>query len=223
MKLAIFDLDNTLIAGDSDHGWGEFMVTEGMVDPQAYKQANDQFYADYERGELDLQAYLKFSLQPLTRYSMAELEVLHRKFMQQVIAPMKLHKADELLAKHRRAGDYLLIITSTNRFITEPIARSLGVDHILATDAEILNDRYTGEIVGTPCFQEGKISRLNSWLQQSTDFGFNGNLQGACFYSDSINDLPLMEYVDTPIAVDPDDALRRHASKKHWPIISLRD
>lgn len=223
MRLAIFDLDNTLIAGDSDHGWGEFMVAQGMVDPVVYKQANDQFYADYERGEMDLQAYLNFSLEPLTRYSLAELEALHQQFMQEVVEPMRLPQAEALLAKHRADGDYLLVITSTNGFITKPIAAALGVDDILATDAEIIDDRYTGKMIGTPCFQDGKITRLHQWLKTAADKGFEGDLTDCYFYSDSINDLPLMQEVDNPVAVDPDDALRQHAEQQGWPVISLRD
>ncbi len=222
MRLAIFDLDNTLIAGDSDHGWGEFMVNQGMVDAEVYKRTNDQFYADYERGEMDLEAYLNFSLEPLTHYSLDQLASLHQQFMRDVIAPMRLPKAEALLAKHRAEGDYLLIITSTNGFITKPIADSLGVDHILATDAEIIDERYTGRMTGTPCFQAGKITRLQQWLQQAADYGFNGDLTDCYFYSDSINDLPLMQEVDHPVAVDPDERLRQHAEQQGWPVISLR-
>lgn len=223
MRLAIFDLDNTLIAGDSDHAWGEFMVAEGMVDSDTYKQANDQFYQDYERGELDLTAYLNFSLEPLTQYSLEQLAALHDKFLNQVIEPIMLPKAKALLAQHRRDGDYLLIITSTNGFITKPIARALGVDDILATEAEIIDDRYTGQMTGIPCFQEGKITRLHQWLENASSKGFDGNLEHCYFYSDSINDLPLMLEVAHPIAVDPDDTLRAHAQEAGWPIMSLRD
>lgn len=223
MRLAIFDLDNTLIAGDSDHGWGEFMVAQGMVDADLYKHTNDQFYADYERGEMDLQAYLNFSLAPLTRYSLDELKALHQQFMRDVIAPMRLPQAEQLLAKHRREGDYLLIITSTNGFITEPIAKSLGVDDILATNAEIIDQRYTGKMTGIACYQEGKITRLKLWLEHAKDKGFDGDLNDCYFYSDSINDLPLMQVVDHPVAVDPDAALREHAVQHDWPVISLRD
>jgi HAD superfamily hydrolase (TIGR01490 family) len=224
VRLAIFDLDNTLIAGDSDHAWGEFMVTEGLVDPETYKKANDQFYADYERGELDLNAYLEFSLNPLTRYTPDELARLHAKFMREVIDPMRLTKAAELLQQHRAQGDYLLIITSTNDFITRPIAESLGVDDILATNAELIDGRYTGKIRGTPCFQAGKITRLNHWLaQEARNKGFTGTLDNGYFYSDSINDLPLMQEVPHPIAVDPDPKLRQHATEAGWQIISLRD
>lgn len=218
MTLAIFDLDNTLIAGDSDHSWGQFLVDNKLVDVDAYKQANDRFYQDYERGELDINAYLRFSLQPLIQYSNDELDALHLRFMDEIIAPLRLQKAEALLAEHRAQGHYLLIITSTNGFITEPIARALGVDHILATDAEIVDGNYTGEIAGTPCFQEGKIVRFEQWLKET---GFDAS--GAFFYSDSINDLPLLAQVDNPVAVDPDDALRQEAEQRQWKIISLRD
>lgn len=223
MRLAIFDLDNTLIAGDSDHAWGEFMVAEGMVDPQVYKDANDRFYEDYERGELDLAAYLNFSLEPLTRYSLEQLEQLHDTFLKRVVEPMMLAKAKALLKQHRDQGDYLLIITSTNGFITKPIAKALGVDDILATDAEIIADRYTGKMTGIPCFQAGKITRLEQWLETAESQGFHGNLDDCYFYSDSLNDLPLMLKVANPVAVDPDDALRAHAENAGWSVISLRD
>jgi HAD superfamily hydrolase (TIGR01490 family) len=218
MALAIFDLDNTLISGDSDHSWGEFLVAEQLVDAQQFKKTNDQFYADYVAGSLDIFAYLEFSLQPLTEMSMAELAELHKRFMQQVIAPMQLVKAQTLLQKHRDAGDRLLIITSTNRFIVEPICHSLGVTELLATDAEIVDGRYSGKVDGTPTFKEGKVVRLNAWLKEQ-----NETLEGSWFYSDSINDLPLLLEVDHAVAVDPCPALQAVAEEKHWQIISLRD
>jgi len=218
MTLAIFDLDNTLIAGDSDHSWGEFLVTEQRVDAQQFQRANDQFYADYVAGDLNIFAYLEFSLQPLTSMSMDELAQLHQQFMRQVIEPMQLPKARALLQQHRDAGDRLLIITSTNRFIVEPICHSLGVSELLATDAEIVDGRYSGKVAGTPTYKEGKVTRLNSWLQEQDE-----TLEGSWFYSDSINDLPLLLEVDHPVAVDPCPALQQIAAEKNWPIISLRD
>ncbi len=217
MALAIFDLDNTLIAGDSDHSWGEFLVSEQRVDAQQFKKTNDQFYADYVAGSLDIFAYLEFSLQPLTKMSISELAQLHEEFMRQIISPMHLPKAQALLQKHRDAGDRLLIITSTNRFIVEPICHSLGVSELLATDAEIVDGRYTGKVAGTPTYKEGKVIRLNAWLQEH-----NETLEGSWFYSDSINDLPLLLEVEHPVAVDPCRALRETAETKEWDIISLR-
>ena len=218
MALAIFDLDNTLISGDSDHSWGEFLVSEHRVDPQQFKKTNDQFYADYVAGSLDIFAYLEFSLQPLTEMSLSELAELHQRFMQQVIAPMQLPRAQALLQQHRDAGDRLLIITSTNRFIVEPICHSLGVTELLATDAEIVEGRYSGKIEGTPTYKEGKVIRLNAWLKEH-----NETLEGSWFYSDSINDLPLLLEVEHAVAVDPCPALREAAEAKNWQIISLRD
>ena len=218
MALAIFDLDNTLIAGDSDHSWGEFLVSEQLVDAQQFKKTNDQFYADYVAGSLDIFAYLEFSLQPLAKMSMTELAELHKRFMQQVIAPMQLAKARALLKQHRDAGDRLLIITSTNRFIVEPICHSLGVTEILATDAQIVDGRYSGKVEGVPTYKEGKVVRLNAWLKEQGE-----TLKGSLFYSDSINDLPLLLEVDRAVAVDPCPALQAIAEEKHWQIISLRD
>ena len=218
MALAIFDLDNTLISGDSDHSWGEFLVSEQLVDAQQFKRTNDQFYADYVAGSLDIFAYLEFSLQPLTEMSMAELAELHKRFMQQVIEPMQLAKAQALLQQHRDAGDRLLIITSTNRFIVEPICHSFGVTEILATDAQIVDGRYSGKVEGVPTYKEGKVVRLNAWLKEQSE-----TLEGSWFYSDSINDLPLLLEVDHAVAVDPCPALQEVAEEKHWQIISLRD
>jgi|TARA_B110000977_G_scaffold44932_1_gene61131 HAD superfamily hydrolase (TIGR01490 family) len=217
MALAIFDLDNTLIAGDSDHGWGEFLVANDKVDANHYQRMNDQFYVDYEAGCLDILAYLEFSLAPLAATSMEELAALHLKFMQQIISPLRLPKAEALIEQHRQAGDRLLVITSTNRFIVEPICQALGIDELLATDPEIIDGRYTGKIVGTPTYQEGKVERLKLWLSEN-----NETLAGSYFYSDSINDLPLLLEVDKPVAVDPDDSLSAEAASRGWDIISLR-
>lgn len=218
MALAIFDLDNTLIAGDSDHSWGEFLVAQSIVDPSLYKSMNDKFYADYESGALDIFAYLEFSIEPLTRLSIPDLDQLHKIFMQELVKPMMLNQARDLIDHHRKAGDRLLIITSTNRFIVEPICLSLGIDEIIATDLEIVNGKYSGKIIGTPTFQEGKVERFNQWLEAQ-----NESNDGSYFYSDSINDLPLLLEVANPIAVDPDSALRKEAESRHWKIISLRD
>ena len=217
MALAIFDLDNTLLAGDSDYLWGQFLVQQQLVDGDWYEQENQRFYEEYKQGELDINEFLRFSLQPLAQMSMARLQELHRQFMAQSIEPILLPKAEALLDKHRQAGDFLLIITATNRFVTEPIAARLGVDDLLATEAEIVNGRYSGQPSGIPCFQEGKVQRLNSWLAQT-----HHDMQGSWFYSDSRNDIPLLEAVTHPVAVDPDDTLAQHAEMCGWEIMSLR-
>jgi len=218
LTLAIFDLDNTLLAGDSDHAWGEFLVEEGMVDAEDYKQANDRFYQEYLNGELDIFHYQRFILQPLSRHNMEELEAWREDFMRKKVAPMMLDKAAKLLAEHREQGHTLMIITATNRFITEPIAHKLGVEHLIATEPELVNGRFTGEVAGTPSFQEGKVERLNDWLA-----GNGESLAGAWFYSDSRNDVPLLEKVENPVAVDPDPTLEQIARERGWPVMSLRD
>ncbi len=217
MSLAIFDLDNTLIAGDSDHGWGEFLVRHSIVDADYYQQKNDRFYRDYQRGCLDMTAYLKFALEPLTQLDAETLERLRLQFMAEVIEPLWLPKAEALLQQHRDASDFLLVITSTNRFVVEPICNKLGVDDLIATEPEIADGRYTGNIVGVPSYKEGKVVRFNQWLART-----GRDKTGASFYSDSINDLPLLEIVARPVAVDPCPALRSEAEKRGWEIISLR-
>ena len=218
MTLAIFDLDNTLLGGDSDYLWGRFLVEQGIVDGEKYDRENRRFYEDYKAGTLDIYEFLRFSLRPLSEHDMATLAKWHQKFMAEKIAPIMLPKAAQLLAKHRAQGHYLLIITATNRFVTEPIAKALGVDELIATDPEIVDGRYSGNVSGTPCFQQGKVTRLEAWLQQT-----GHNLAGSFFYSDSRNDLPLLEMVDHPVAVDPDETLADHAQAKGWPILSLRE
>ncbi len=217
VSLAIFDLDNTLIAGDSDHRWGEFLVHKNIVDPELYKTRNDEFYHAYQAGTLDIQAYLDFALEPFTRLSAEELSALRDEFMADWIQPLMLDRAAELLRSHRERGHHLLIITATNRVVTGPIAERLGVDELLATEAEHDGHRYTGKVAGTPCFREGKVTRLHQWLEQNPH-----RLEHSYFYSDSANDLPLLEAVGHPIAVDPDPTLEAAARERRWPIISLR-
>lgn len=217
MNLAIFDLDNTLIAGDSDHAWGEFLCEKGLVDTDAYRQGNDYFYEQYKQGTLDIYEFLEFALKPLSEHSLSSLNGLHNEFMQEKVLPMMLPKAKELLDNHRAQGDFLLIITATNRFVTGPIAEALGVDDIIATEPEKLNGAYTGKVEGTPCFQSGKVERLNAWLENN-DY----SLEGSYFYSDSQNDLPLLELVSNPIAVNPDETLETIANEHLWPVLDLR-
>jgi HAD superfamily hydrolase (TIGR01490 family) len=218
VKLAIFDLDNTLIAGDSDYAWGEFLITKDLVDPVEYARKNDEFYQQYQQQTLDIHAYQAFVLAPLTSLDHQTKQALHLEFMKTMINKLRLDKSDKLIKDHKDAGDKLIIITATNSFISAPIGKWLGIDIVIATDPEVVAGQFTGKLSGTPCFQEGKITRLKQWLSaQDEDMG------EIIFYSDSINDLPLLEYVDYPIAVDPDDLLRAHATDKNWPIISLRD
>ncbi|OLS63238.1 histidinol-phosphatase [Pseudomonas putida] len=218
MRLALFDLDNTLLGGDSDHAWGDYLCARGILDPVEYQNRNDAFYQDYLAGKLDLQAYLNFSLEILATTEMAQLDEWHGDFMRDCVEPIILPKALALLKKHRDAGDKLVIITATNRFITGPIAKRLEVETLLATECELVDGRYTGRSIDVPCFREGKVTRLNRWLEEN-----KLNLEGSYFYSDSMNDLPLLEQVDNPVAVDPDPNLRAEAEKRGWPVISLRD
>ncbi|HDZ49539.1 hypothetical protein LCGC14_0029880 [marine sediment metagenome] len=218
MSLAIFDLDNTLLSTDSDHAWGEFLLEQGAVDPVAYREANERFMADYNAGTLDMAAFLEVALKPLADNPPEQLAAWHQQFMVSKIEPHILPKAEELLARHRTKGDTLLIITATNRFITAPIAERLGVDHLIAVNPEVADGRYTGRVSGIPSYREGKVTRLNQWLEQQ-----DLSMDGAWFYSDSHNDLPLLEKVDHPVAVDPDDTLRKIAEERQWRIMSLRD
>ena len=218
MTLAIFDLDNTLLAGDSDHLWGQYLVDNKIVDAEVYERENERFYREYREGNLDIFEFLAFSLAPLAEHSLEELYSWRYDFVEKTIKPIIATAAYDLVEKHRQQGDTLLIITATNRFVTEPISKLFGIENLLATDPEKTNTGYTGKVDGTPCFQEGKIERLNSWLDKSGE-----NMSGSIFYSDSHNDLPLLEKVDHPVAVDPDKKLRVYASKSNWPIISLRN
>lgn len=217
MSLAIFDLDNTLIGGDSDHAWGEFLCEQGIVDSEEYRRANDYFYEQYKNGGLNIHEFLNFALKPLAIIEPEQLNSLHQQFMQEKIEPIMLPKAEELLQKHKDQGDYLLIITATNRFVTGPIAERLGVDAIIATEPETAEGRYTGKVDGVPCFQEGKVTRLKSWLENS-----QLSLEDSYFYSDSHNDLPLLELVEHPVAVNPDETLETHANNVLWPVLDLR-
>lgn len=217
MTLALFDLDNTLLSGDSDYEWGNFLVNKKLVDADVYAEANQRFYEQYKQGELDIFEFSAFSFKPLSERTMEELSVLHQEFMQEVIEPLMGDKAKQLVEHHRQQGHTLMVITATNSFITRPIVTAFGVDRLLATEPKIVNQRYTTEVEGTPCFHEGKVVRLDAWLEEN-----NESLEGSYFYSDSQNDLPLLEKVTTPIAVDPDETLEAIAKERGWQILSLR-
>lgn len=217
MGIALFDLDNTLIAGDSDYLWGCFLVEQGIVDGAAYESANRRFYDQYKIGELDIFEFLDFQLRPLAEHDPAQLEHWRDQYIEEKIVPILLPKARELIDRHRTSGDTLAIITATNRFITAPIAGLYGIDHLLATEPQQREGRYTGKVVGTPCFQDGKVTVLESWLKET-----GHTLDDSWFYSDSHNDLPLLNRVRRPHAVDPDEILEVHARQQGWPVISLR-
>ena len=216
MTLAIFDLDNTLLTGDSNQSWGEFLVAKNLVERNVYQATCQKFHDQYKQGTLDIHEYLKFSFKPLCNHSMTELAILHNDFMDNIIRPMIGDKAKELVAFHKEQGHILLVITATNSFVAQPIVTAFGIDNLLATELKITSNRYVNEIVGLPCFQEGKVTRLRLWLKKN-----NHSLSGSFFYTDSHNDIPLLEMVDTPVAVDPDEKLRNIASEKGWNMISL--
>jgi HAD superfamily hydrolase (TIGR01490 family) len=217
VTLAIFDLDNTLIGGDSDHLWSQFVCEQRLVDSDDFARRSEQFYADYQAGVLDIDAYLRLTLGTLKGHPLDQLEAWHRAFMDSKIKPIMLPRAAALIADHRQRGHELLIITATNRFITAPIAAALGVEDLIACEAEIIDGIYTGLPSGIPSYQSGKVTRLHAWME-----GRGSSLDSAWFYSDSHNDLPLLELVDNPVAVDPDDILRARALELGWPVISLR-
>ena len=217
MNLAIFDLDNTLLAGDSDYLWGQFLVEQGIVDGTNYEQANRRFYDQYKAGTLDIYEFCAFSMGPLTRHEPAQLYAWREQFVREKIEPIIAAGTPALLERHRAQGDRLLIMTATNRFITEPIAALLGIADLIATDPEMKDGRYTGRVAGIPNFQDGKVQRLELWLAQQAD-----PFAHVYFYSDSRNDIPLLLKADTAVAVDADEVLLAEAAQRGWPVISLR-
>lgn len=222
MNLALFDLDNTLIIGDSDSEWPKFLIKRGILDAEHHARQNDYFYEQYKAGTLDIYEFLDFQLSPLTRFSRSELDTLHAAYLEEHIKPIIPQKARDLLAAHFTQGDEVMIITATNRFITGPIARELGVTHLIAVELEEDEQgNFTGKPTGTPSFQEGKITRLNEWLAARGET--LASYDKVFFYSDSRNDLPLLSIVSNPVAVDADDTLKAHAEAHGWPVITLRD
>jgi HAD superfamily hydrolase (TIGR01490 family) len=210
-------LDNTLLAGDSDYLWGQFLVEQGIVDREAYEDANARFYQQYREGTLDITEFLGFALKPLADNEPERLWAWRNQFLESKIKPIMLKPARNLIAKHRTMGDTLMVITATNRFVTEPIVDLYGIEHLIATTPEFDGNRYTGRFEGEPCFQGGKVKRLQQWLDERDE-----DLAGSWFYSDSHNDLPLLERVDHPVAVDPDETLAAVSAERGWPVISLR-
>lgn len=220
MDLALFDLDNTLLAGDSDFEWAQFLISKGVLDAEVYAARNREFYEQYKAGTLDIHEFLEFQLRPLSRHPRPELEGWHREFMATRIRPLIGDQARALVRRHLASGALAAIVTATNSFITGPIARELGVAHLVATIPAQEGGVFTGKPRGAPAFREGKIARVEAWLESLGCWW--GGFERSFFYSDSLNDLPLLSRVTDPIAVDPDDTLRRHAEAHGWPVITLR-
>ena len=220
MNLALFDLDNTLLAGDSDYNWSLFLIRQGLLDAKTHHERNEQFYADYKDGSLDIIEFLKFQLQPLSQHKKAFLDELHLKYMDEVIRPMMTKKAQALIDEHKAAGDICVVITATNSFVTKPIATAYGIQNLIGSDPEMVNGEYTGGVTGVPSFQAGKVTRINQWLAER---GKKLNdYEKSYFYSDSHNDLALMKLVTNPVAVDADETLAAYANQHAWQQISLR-
>jgi HAD superfamily hydrolase (TIGR01490 family) len=221
VNLALFDLDNTLLSGDSDFAWSQFLVEQGVLERELFESKNLAFYEQYKAGTLNIFEFLDFQLKPLSQHPRKVLDTWHADFMRIKIRPMMGDAARKLVAKHRNAGDICVIITATNSFVTAPIAREFGVENLIGTDPEQINGEFTGRVSGMPSFREGKITRLENWM---TERNWNwSSFSETTFYSDSLNDLPLLDKVKNPVAVDPDATLRAHAEKQGWPIISLRN
>ncbi|CAM8388504.1 SerB Phosphoserine phosphatase [Candidatus Methylopumilus planktonicus] len=220
MNLALFDLDNTILAGDSDYNWSRFLIQEGYLDGAIHAEKNEKFYADYKAGTLDIFAFVEFQFKPLARNPRTVLNQLLKKYVEEVIKPMITEKARALVKRHQEEGDLIIVITATNSFITKPIAELFGIENLIGTDPEEKEGEFTGKVSGLPSFKEGKVTRLEAWLK-----GKNLSLasfEKSYFYSDSHNDLPLMQKVTHPVAVDSDDVLSGYAKSKGWPQISLR-
>jgi HAD superfamily hydrolase (TIGR01490 family) len=217
MKLAIFDLDNTLIAGDSDCLWGEFLSEQGYIDSEAYQAGHERFYQEYVDGVMDIHEFLEFQLKVLADNDRDQLNEWRKTYIEEKIKPIMLPKAIKLIDEHRQEEHELLIITATNRFITEPIANEFNIDNLIACEPEIINGQYTGKVSGTPSYAEGKVTRLNEWLENQKQ-----TFDESWFYSDSHNDIPLLKEVEHAITVDADETLTAEAEKQNWPVISLR-
>lgn len=219
-RLALFDLDNTLLNGDSDHAFGEYLINKGLVDGETHRAANDRFYQEYVQNRLDIHAYVQFTLSPVLSLPFADLQALVSDYAEGVIKQMVTDEALALVRSHKEAGDYCTIITATNALLTTPLAAAFGVDTLLATDLEQADGRLTGKITGIPCFQQGKVEKLQQWLQEvGKQEGISQ--QHSIFYSDSSNDLPLLEWSSEPVVVNPDDKLARIAEQKQWRRLDL--
>ncbi|HWQ39649.1 MAG TPA: HAD family hydrolase [Burkholderiales bacterium] len=218
MRLALFDLDNTLLAGDSDFEWAQFLIEKGVLDREVYEARNREFYEAYKAGTLDIHKFLDFQLKPLSRHPRAQLDAWHAEFMERKIRPLITQKARDLVDSHK--ADARVVITATNSFVTWPIAREFGIENLIATQPEEVGGQFTGRVEGVPAFREGKVARLKQWL---AEHGIAWSaFEETWFYSDSLNDLPLLSMVSHPVAVDPDETLKEHALANDWQVISLR-
>ena len=217
MPLALFDLDNTLIGGDSDYLWGQFLCEIGAVDVSHYQEKNKYFYEQYCKGKLDIYAYSEFSMEPLSKYTMDELNLFHKQFMEDKIEALFLPEAEKVVDWHRDKGDTLVVITASNNFVTAPIVNHYGIDNLISTELEVVDGQYTGNVLGIPCYKNGKVEKLTLWLNSSKE-----SLDKSTFYSDSHNDLPLLELVTNPIVVNPDEKLNKLATKNGWNSVDWR-
>lgn len=221
MILTLFDLDNTLLRGDSDYEWGQYLIQVGAVEREGYERANKAYYEDYKAGRLDIHDFLAFALKPLSEYPKAQLLEWRAAFVEDRIRPLITDEAIELVRIEKERADRIAIVTATNSFVTSPIAELFEIDHLIATEPERdAVGNFTGRVLGTPCFREGKITRVNDWLHQE-GLSFDA-LSHSRFYSDSQNDLPLMEVVKEAVAVNPDPTLEAHATRLGWPILRLK-
>ena len=218
MNIALFDLDNTLINGDSDHEWGNYLVENNYVDSKSYKEKNNMFFEEYKKGTLCPREFALFSYEPLTKYSYKTLLEIREKFFKDKILPLILPKAIDLVNHHKKKGDIIAIVTATNSFISKVSANFFQITHLLASEPEFINNKFTGNLQGEPCYQEGKVYKVKEWIKKNNF----SNYDEIYFYTDSHNDLQLMEYCTIPVAVDPDETLNRISVKNKWEIISLR-
>jgi len=218
VKLALFDLDNTLLSGDSDFEWAQFLIEKEVLDREVYEARNQEFFEAYKAGTLDIHEFLDFQLKPLSRHPRKQLDQWHAEFMEHKIMPIISQKARDLVDSHH--DDARVIVTATNSFVTWPIAREFGVENLIATEPEEVDGEFTGRVSGTPAFREGKVQRLKEWLgEHELEWEM---FEETWFYSDSLNDLPLLDIVSHPVAVDPDETLKEHALEEDWQLISLR-
>jgi HAD superfamily hydrolase (TIGR01490 family) len=220
-RLTLFDLDNTLLAGDSDYGWAQFLIEVGALDAETYERRNAEFFADYKAGRLDIHAFLDFQLGPLAEHEPAQLFAWRDRFLAEKIRPMLLPAARAIVSQRLEGGDLVAVVTATNSFVTRPIAQMYGITNLVATEPEMAAGRFTGRVSGEPCFQAGKLTCVDAWLA-SRDHGLQ-DFSESWFYTDSHNDLPLLDAVTHAVAVDPDPILAEYAAARGWPVVSWRN